>query len=195
MKVEKPADDKKKVIIIAALGLLLVGVGAFQFLPGSSAPTPTTKPAKKVEPVQKAEDEGPKNPEVANALPERDPFEGPEPPDPAGKINANASKPPKRQPSALPGTIMPAKGPELPKPGETLIPTEAPPFGFSVAGTVVGEHSVAVFRDAQGRQRLVREGDALDADTQVVSIQKSEVTVVFRGKQLHLKTGGNAVAK
>ena len=197
MKVEKSPEDKKKIMVIGALGLLLVGIGAFQFMPGAPEPAPAAKAKPKVDAAKDLALDAPKNPEVANSLPSRDPFEGPEPPDNGKKSAAAPPKADSNVPYKMSGALPPGKDSQLPGAGAgaEIRAVEAPPFAYAVAGTVVGEHSVVVFRDSQGRQRLVREGDSLDGDTQVISIQKSQVTVVYRGKTLHLKTGGNAVAK
>lgn len=193
MKVESPPNDKKKVLIVGALGVVLLGAGVFQFLPSGEqpkpAPTDTKKDAKKT-----AEIEKPKNPELAFDLPARDPFESPEP-DNGGKP---LPKPTPRQDTIKPVTPSELKGTittPLPPVNGSTKPVDQPTCPYSLAGIVIGDVPVAIFRDAQGGERLVRQGASLDGDTQVVSIKKNTVTIIFRGSTLQLHTGGNTVAK
>ena len=72
-------DDKKKLTVLATLGVLLLGLGAFTLMPqGSSAPPGPQKSGWKPpeEPKEEAV-EPPRNPTVVAALPRRDPFEIP----------------------------------------------------------------------------------------------------------------------
>ena len=84
-------DDKKKLVVIGALVAVLLGVGAFTFLGGESAPAPvateTSKPTAEPSetkitqvdengaPVVAEEATPPKNPLYAMELPQRDPFQ------------------------------------------------------------------------------------------------------------------------
>lgn len=86
-------DEKKKLLVLAALAVAIVAVGAFQFSGGPDAPPPAAKETKAeetkadgTEPDEgKTEDRkpqgdlivanGPVNPLFANPLPARDPFQ------------------------------------------------------------------------------------------------------------------------
>jgi hypothetical protein len=69
------------------------------------------------------------------------------------------------------------------------------PFGYTVGGVAIGARPAAVFRDSQGNQRLVMQGADLDGDTKVTAVKMDHVVVVYRGKTLTLRVGGETVAK
>ncbi|HVT11796.1 MAG TPA: hypothetical protein VHE55_05985 [Fimbriimonadaceae bacterium] len=191
--------DNKKLIVVIALALVIVCVGAFQFLSsGSSAPAQTgSKKDSKKAPANVVVDEGPKNPLFVQNLPVRDPFQAP------------ASMPTTPQPQQ-----HPTPPPTNPEPRATQLPPvqidkiggfgNAPlsvqpvpeaKFAFTVSGVMLGTKPMAVFTDAQGNQRLVMLGGSLDPDSTVVSIDKDAVTVRFHGKTLQLTVEGNPNAK
>jgi hypothetical protein len=205
--------DKKKLMVVAALVLVVISVGAFQFAQPGTSPKATAK--KKTErTAEKSEEKAPEeteNPIFAQPLKPRDPFQVPvvasaEPaaapaPEQSERRNtrrraaADTSIPPLPvggiQP--LPGAIgsgtlstepMNAGPASAPKPEET-------PFAYTVAGVIVGERPAAVFADGQGNQRLVRQGAKLDGDTHVLNVSRGEVVIEFRGKTLRIKVGGN----
>ncbi len=206
-------DDKKKIAIVGILFLVVIAVGAFQFTTGASAPAPATKKLAAL-----AKPDAPVVPPVPNLavsgnLPERDPFQSvvlegedvkatpissptpqthpvPEPPRMGGRIRTNrlGDVPVLPNPTG-PGGIS-GSGQEV----RPVVPPEVP-FTYSLAGILVGTRPAAVFRDAQGGQRLVQQGGALDGDTQVISIDREIVSVRFRGKTLRLTIGGNPSAK
>lgn len=62
-------------------------------------------------------------------------------------------------------------------------------FPYTVAGTMVGDRPCVLFTDASGKQKLVREGGAIDGDSHVVSISKGLVTVNHRGKTRTFRVG------
>jgi hypothetical protein len=203
---KKPLDEKKKVAVLGALFVLVIGIGAFQFIGGSEPAPVAKKPEEKKTDAKSAEANKPKNPTVAFDLPARDPFDAPEPATP-GAATSRAPEPTKiRQPRpedlepTRPIGITPLPG-KLPMPegnGQSTPPPavrEEPKFNYSVAGVMLGDVKLAVFKDAGGAQRLIREGGSLDGDTQVVSIEKGKVTVSFRGKRLELTNGGGSSAK
>lgn len=205
-------DDKKKIVIVAVLFVVIAAVGAFQFTSAGTPPPPAEKPKqanKKVDSAE-AEAEGPKNPLVANLLPPRDPFQepvlaSPEEPPPT-KVNPLPQ--PDRtfrqgpRPSSLGGDLPPFNMDALPGAskegglgGFKPVQPEEPPFDYGLVGVIVGSRPAAVFRDAQGNQRLITRGGSLDADSSVESISRGEVVVNFRGKKLRLTMGGNPGAK
>ncbi len=197
MKVESPGSDKKKAIILVALFVVLGAAGVFQFMPGGADPAPA--PVKRTTAVAtKPEVELPKNVGVANDLPARDPFQAPTPPpNPIQKwIDPGSAKP--IQPTGPGGTLPPTGVGASTKiggaqPGLSL--QEAHPLPYSLNGLLVGEHPIAVFRDSQGHERMIRMGGFIDPEAQVTWIDKTGVTVKYRGETLHLKIGGNSVAK
>ncbi len=185
--------DKKKVIVVASLGLVIVCVGAFQFLGGSSEPEPAPAP-KKVE-VKKIEEapkqDPPKNPLFVAARPARDPF---------AARGVSMPTPPVPQPAIQQPKVTPMPTPNFDKSGTfgnggnapvTITAVPEAKFSFTVSGVMLGARPVAVFTDAQGEQRLVPAGGSLDADTRVISIDKDAVTVKYHGKTMRLTVEGN----
>lgn len=170
---------------------------------------PTGDPA-----TEEPEKEPVANPQVANALPQRDPFAPATlpgaTPDPTvvppqqteqRQPPAAAARPPRRQYAQRPPSIPPfpidKTGP-LPAAtadgaGVTVQPAGPDPeaFGYRVSGLIVGNKPAAVFTDANGNQRLVTAGGSLDGDRQVVRIERGHVTVRYRGKNMRLTVGGN----
>ncbi|MBS1720709.1 MAG: hypothetical protein JST35_09715 [Armatimonadetes bacterium] len=74
--------DKKKIIIMGALGVAILGVGAFQLMGGSPPPAPAAEAKKGLdkpdfEQGKDGEKKDLKNPQYANLLPQRDPFAQP----------------------------------------------------------------------------------------------------------------------
>ncbi len=63
---------------------------------------------------------------------------------------------------------------------------------FSVSGVIRGSQNAAVISDAQGNQRLIKEGQDLDGDHKVISVQKNKVVIRKKdGKTITLSVGGN----
>ena len=204
--------DKKKIMVLGLLALVIVCVGAFSFMGGGSTPASADsgkKDEKKDEQVAaKDEDEGPKNPLYAAELPQRDPFQighlagtSPQPdmttpPAPSLPAPKSTTRKPVRRSSAPDFTVPPVTlGGNLPGAGSPLTLSPAGPdpsaFNYQVSGVIVGKRPAAVFTDSQGNQRLVPVGGSLDGDSKVVSIDKGQVTVEHRGKTLRIPLGGN----
>lgn len=206
--------DKRKIIVVAALAVAVLSVGAFQFIGGGPPPPAPAKKKSTVAQDQAKEDQA-KQLEVeklvAGVLPQRDPFTPAVLPiDPAAKpVDPKQPEPPKPNASrnrggtnrfATGGGPMPPMDPMggLPsptgeigiQPGGTLRqPGES---GLTVSGTVTGDHPVAVLRDENGNQRVVALGGQIDPDTKVVGIEKGKVTIERKGKRHTLSpTGGN----
>lgn len=196
--------DKKKVIVVAALALVIVGVGVFQFVASSSpapAPAATAKKEDK-KPVKDQEKvDPPKNPTLLASLPARDPFTATvslTQTDP-NQPKAPTPVPPKSDPEPSVPRMPPAQigGPGFGA-GTGPMTIQALPeakFAFSLSGVMLGAKPMAVFRDAQGNQRLILLGGSLDPDSSVTSIEKDTVTVRFHGKTLRLTVEGNPNAK
>lgn len=73
-------DEKQKIVVVAVLGVLVLGIGAFQLMPqGPAVPEGPRKSAWKP-PVDKEETklEAPRNPTVVGLLARRDPFDVPD---------------------------------------------------------------------------------------------------------------------
>jgi hypothetical protein len=201
-------DEKKKTLVVGALFVAFLGIGAFQFMPkdkGHAIQQPTEAPANKWAAAEEV-DADLKNPQVAHHLQVRDPFSVP-----LGmmarstEVAPNLPPVPEMRPVAATGPIGPAE--IRPLPGTLVVEPqiggatalarteEAPAFGYSVSGVVVGAKPAAVFRDGQGSQRLVTVGGSLDGDTQVKAISLTAVSVSYRGKTLELPIGGESLAK
>jgi len=212
-------DDKKKVMILGVLFVVIIGVGAFTMLGGSSTPPPTPKSDKKEDAKTVADKaaadaaaEAPKNPLYAAELSQRDPFE---PRTIAGDAPKQSAVNPPPAASPLPnprgsrrghsgggsiGTVPPVSwnGGAIPTAngmqGSIGISPAGPDpsaFGYSVTGTLMGARPVAVFSDSQGNQRMVPVGGSLDGDSKVIAVEKGQVTISHRGKTLRLPLGGN----
>ncbi|MBS1716935.1 MAG: hypothetical protein JSS72_04295 [Armatimonadetes bacterium] len=208
--------EKKKLVIVGALFFLMIGVGVFQFTKsdGSKAATSTkVKSDDKAVAVteKKADDSGPKNPQVAALLPKRDPFKtepigdgpriDPVPPTSSPAANSQQSRPLTR-PSILGAGPDPMVG-KLPDPSRQVPPLnpaagsqpgmpkeEVKPM-FTLNGVLIGERTVAVISDSEGHQRMVAVGAKLDKETRVVSIQKNKVTIRTGNRTTTLSAGGN----
>jgi hypothetical protein len=191
-------DDKKKLIVVVALAVVILAVGVFQFTSGGSQPAPITskKDEKKVVPEEQPEPL--KNPMFAADLRPRDPFKEPAsiaaaqtkpnvPQAPVGKIN-----PPSQMPDVTfdkTGSFGQA-GPLGPV-GPVVVEPPVPQFGYRLSGVMLGAKPMAVFTDLQGNQRLILLGGALDPESKVLSITKDAVEVMFHGKTLRLTVEGN----
>ncbi|MEJ5171294.1 MAG: hypothetical protein WHU10_09920 [Fimbriimonadales bacterium] len=194
-------DEKKKLIVLAALFVVVLGVGAFQFVGGSPEPPKATEKPK-AETVAAKQEEQPTvpNPQFANPLPPRDPFD----PGPAvAALQAHQPKAPEPRPEPAPqpkplvGKLEPLP-PVSPAGLSGAIglnpekPAEPPAPKFVVAGVFLGERSAVVLQDEQGNQKLVGQGEAVDGDTRVVAISRNRVTLRQRGQTVVLTVGGEA---
>lgn len=215
-------DDQKKTAVVGVLFLVMLGIGAYQFLGvgASSKPVPVaTTPAedkKAAAAAAAAKDTGPKNPQVANDLPPRDPFLAPPddsaPVAPVAPVPAAVTPEPRRVASVLPPARqnhrrnvdisglstgiqpIPLTGHISGQVGGPSVHIE-PTFDYTVAGIIVGAHPAAVLKDSQGNQRLISAGGEIDGDSKLVSIDRRWVEILFRGKSLRLPVGGNPIAK
>lgn len=202
----KKIDEKTKTTAVAALGVVLLGVGAFRFLGKHSAPakpasaqtaaksttTGNTTPGSTDQPVIV-------NPAYSAALPARDPFSAPadETSIPSGpvtlqpKTKANPLPLPDSKPHGLDGTMPPL----LPGPGDkgglglAVVKTPPPVFQYQLHGVIEGAHPAALFADPNGDQRLIPLGKSLDGDTKLLVVGDHGAVVVFHGKKLHLTLG------
>ena len=196
-------DEKKKMMVLGGLGLALVCVAIPQFVSkGAPVPPPAAvDKATAVETVAEEEavaKEGPKNPALF-PLNRRDPFAIPSTMA-ASLQDRGAVAPVPSAPRVAPlPEIAKGRGPSL---GGAILASdtsqpaalEAPqpeiaPFGYRVAGVVLGRVPAAVFVDAQGGQRLIAQGSKLDPDSTVKAVSLGQVVVSYYGKTLRLPVG------
>jgi hypothetical protein len=197
--------DKKKMILLIALAVLVLGIGAFQFVNSSGGDKPQPKPTAKKEPAaepdgQQTEVDPAMQYVVSNATP-HDPFqegvlplaEGQTPPprDPP-RINSRPSGNGFKIPDSVGG------GFELTNPLKPNVPDGIGiqhVQAFDVIGAIVGEHPAAVFVDENGRQRLVTVGGSFGDDRHLVSVDGDRVTVRHGEKTITYTVGGTPNAK
>jgi hypothetical protein len=207
-------DDKKKLTIIGALAVVLLGIGAFQFTKASAPPAPpavssTQDDASKATSGDDATKEQPKaeqqNDLVKGAYAARDPFKP--------LIDANAVPPQQElpKPPTTPLTTRVATGKvfpplfggidktgELPvaNPGGEALKPVVPEFPYRLAGIILGRKPAAVFVDSQGNQRLVELGGSIDGDTRLVGLDREHVVLRYKDHTKDLTLGGgNTSAK
>jgi hypothetical protein len=204
-------DDRKKTIVLGALFVVIIAVGAFQLRPSGATPPPAkatpSAVAQAAQTQAQAQEQTKEAAATASAelppLPARDPFAAPD------KAPATTPTPP-----AAPGPqIHPMSGmiPPMGIPGAQLVKDQGLPLAgtsagapapkiestmtWRLTGVVTGAHPLAVLADATGNQRLIRVGSAIDPDSELTSVSKNSATIVFRGKTLHLFVSGDPNAK
>lgn len=209
-------DEKKKLMVLGAMGVVLLGIGAFQFAKSSgSQPAPAAQST-----VSKSADAGTtstngsqtgdqaspqQNDLVKGAYASRDPFKP--------LVDANAPVP-STTPTPAPTPTRVARNDGipnfpgidktngLPQPGMSsvggkTVPVNppAPESGYKLAGVIMGKKPAAVFIDAQGAQHLVQLGGSLDGDTQLVNLDRDHVVLRVKGQDKPLTLGGDSSAK
>ncbi len=193
-------NDKKQVIVLGALVVVILGVGAFQFVGGSSAPAETVKKeasategteatAELTEPVDERF--------LAPRLDQRDPFlpqvrkkkpaneEAPKP-----QVTAQAT-PPSRPLAPMPAlppmqgdfTGMPQQSPQQNSGYDA--PTEEARPSFRLSGIVLGDRPVALIQSDDGKQKAVRVGDQVSGH-KVASIGRKTVVLISEGERVTL---------
>jgi hypothetical protein len=201
-------NEKKKLAILIALAVAILGVGAFQFANLSStekAPAPTAKKSEEKKSETPAAEEQPDAMRqlIALSATPRDPFqEGTlaalENQPPAQPTPPTSAAPKVRRPSGelrIPPFALGGEFPTLPGAGGVSVTPSEPvrnpdAFGFSVSGVITGARPAAVFVDENGNQRLVTVGSSLDGDSQLVGVEKGRVIVRHKGKTKTLTVGG-----
>lgn len=206
-------NDKQKGIVVAVLVVLVLGIGAFQFV-NMSNPVPAKPAAEEKKEAVAAETKGeaeidpmanlfalnmkPRDPFQEESLPQIETENPPAQPTPPPVANPGRTI---RPPRPLEGGLNPwdVQGP-LPngappglKPSDPLVNSDEP--NFRVNGVILGARPAAVFVDGNGNQRLVTVGSSLDGDSQLVSVEKGKVTVRRKGKTLTYNVGGTPDAK
>lgn len=198
-------DEKKKLMVIGALAVAFLGIGAFQFTKASApppAPAPAAKPADATASTtadsSTDQTEAPQaNNLVSGAYAVRDPFHP--------LVDPNAAAAPAPMPSGPIGRVASARntfGPDIDKSGgfsglpsasgavTAPIKPPAPEFPYKLAGIILGRKPAAVFVDLQGAQHLVELGGALDGDTRLVHLDREHVVLQFKNQSKNLTLGG-----
>lgn len=208
-------NEKKKLLVLGALGVVVLTVGVFQLRggPQPEATPPAKKPQASATPanpetvppaveatkpgeVLSPESSGDATLVAANALPKRDPFDNgrlskptlaPQPTKPVA-TQAAPVRPPTYQGSVT--GSLPSTGGMMPvsiAPGEKLPSPED--FTYTLAGVIEGERSAAVFADANGNQRLIVLGGSLEPNSKLVSVKAGKAVVRHYGKTITLAVG------
>lgn len=199
--------EKKQLVVVGVLVVLVLGIGAFQFTRQDAPPPPasTKEKAKSVDETEKTAVPTKNYPELMD-LQQRDPFEiaafvagsNPQPtiapiPKPAPVSGTVITDPSKKGLDALPGPELPwqAGGIGDVKP----IEPPKPVFGYTLVGIVEGAHPMAVFQDEKGNQQLVEAGQSIGSSATITHISRGKVRVKFNAETLVLNVGGNPNAK
>ena len=203
--------EKKQLVVVGVLAVLVLSVGAFQFTRKDPPPPPA---AVKESAKSKNDADKPVVPkrkyEELTDLPPKDPFEiatfvaGPSkapvvvPPVEKTTVPGTALNNPARD--KIEGTLPGTGGAFDLKPFDkgTVPPLEVkeiPVFGYSLVGIVEGSHPMAVFEDEKGNQRLVEVGQSVGSSASVLSISGGKVRVQFNKQTLVFNVGGNPNAK
>lgn len=193
--------ERQKVLLLAGLFVVVLGVGTFQMLPRSKA-SDKPKPAAKKDPSKVTITMG--QPPDASLFeehtaqtPRRDPF-APTALNPA----PDRSQPSHQSTSPSPGKVRPFIADvqpmqplvgALPQPGAGFHDGEdvrSPRSrGYAVTGVILGTTPAVVVRDGQDNQRLVRIGGSLDEESRVVEIERGRIVVVRGGRRTVMKLG------
>ena len=207
-------DDKKKLMVVGALVVVVVGVGAFQMTSGGlSGPKEKPKGASQTAASKGTSKDGDgkksdgtkfeiRNPVYASALAERDPFEegaitnSVKPPEakvqPRQQSRRNVPSGPGYQPlnpgGMLPGAINNGGGTSVQGAPPLRRPEEPT---VTVTGVIMGTRPAVIFQDDQGNQRLVALGGEIDGGSRVTDISRGKVTVSRKGKTFTLTVGAN----
>lgn len=208
---DKANNDKKKVLIVSALGIVLVGVGAFSFM-GSSAPAPTPPKEDQVAAQSDATQPTPTGENAAIQDPlkaqenqslgagqlyaQRDPFD-PKPKKAEVKPDPNAQAAPptavaqNQKPSPTPpmdpmqGNIepIPAVSPgNVNQQPVANVASDAPQGpSYRLTGVITGQRPMAVLESNDGKQRIVEVGDRING-RRVTAIRSGKVVLEDEGK-------------
>ena len=196
--------DKKKLILLIALAILVLGIGAFQFANMSDGEKPQAKAEPKKEtPVEPEETTSETDPMTQYAvvynMAARDPFQ--EGDLPGGNETSVAPPNPPRMSGSRTGFKIPdalATGGGTFKPVNPNVPGNIGiqhVQAFDVIGAIEGVHPAAVFVDETGRQRLVTVGGTYGDDRQLLQVEGDRVTVRHGGKTITYTVGGTPNAK
>ncbi len=204
-------QDRKKLVVLLVLGALLLGVGVWQFMSFSSSQekqkSPTASQKKASQPTTPQPGQPPEEtPYWLLGTKRQNPFQPKDLPDEEGsgnnppqgnmvRPNTSAPKPP--APRVKPNIEIPSVPPPwmvtpTPSQGQSQPsqPAEEEPFSYIVVGVLDGPKPVAILQSPSGGQQLVRVGDHLGPETQIIAIQGRTVTVRHKKTILKLTVGG-----
>lgn len=194
--------EKKQLLVVIVLAVLILAVGAFQFMKGSEPePVASTKKdeAKPNDPAKDAK--------LAKLYPELMPLAQKDPFLPASFVNNKPEQPvtppadpkPVKQvetgldPLPPDGWVIPGGDPKV-EPLKPVTPPK-PVFGYILVGIVEGAHPSAVFDDGKGNQQLVEVGQGIGPNATITKITRGKVHVKFNAETLVFNVGGNPNAK
>lgn len=195
----KAANDKKKTVIVAILGVVMLSVGVFQFMSPGSATNKKTANAKtdqKKDPnAETDQNTAPGKGTIIGELTQRDPFipqigkdaneVPPTPENPTIPVMPGATKGTKvaKGPQPHVNPLGPGNFEQIPGLGadSSQLPGNGganPPSGPSMklSGVVIGSRPMAVITDGNGKQKLVRIGDEVEG-RKVIAISKGAVVL------------------
>jgi hypothetical protein len=187
----------KKVLIVGALAVVLLGVGALQFMGGpKNEPRPEPKKPKQAEKQTAEQAEDIPLPDGVRVGPARDPFAKP-----GGIASATETGPGQRTRFEPTEAELPTQKTSPPKLGPldggsvpTLSVRQAMNgCGWEAVGVVIGPVPIVVLRDATGEQVLVREGHMADDATRILKVTPRSVTVRHLKQTVTLAIGGGVV--
>lgn len=194
--------EKKQLAVVGVLVVLILGVGAFQFMRGSEPPPVATAKETKATEV-KPEKAEPKNVGLP-PLAQKDPFQ-PSTFITEGTTVANDQVPPKQPVQQTHGKPKLGIDPDFqldrikfgPAGTKEVKPVEPPKpeFGYNLIGIIDGAHPAAVFEDGQGNQQLVEVGQGIGPSATITTISRGTVRVKFNAETLVFNVGGNPHAK
>lgn len=190
----------KKVLILGALVVVLLGVGALQFVGGAKdEPRPEPKKQRQAEKQTVEQKQDMPLPSGVSVGPVRDPFAKP------GGLAAEPEQGPGRLPDGTPFKPPDAERPTAALSGPKLEPLGGSPAsdlpvsralngcGWEAVGVVIGPVPIAVLRDESGEQVLIREGHAVDDQTRILKVTPRSVTIRHLKKTVTLAIGGGVV--
>lgn len=210
--------EKQKIVVVAALGTVMLGVGVFQMLPKSKPePSPSKKESsakkKAVQDEEAAVEVAMSFGEADGSLPPRtDPFQPKQWMNPEPAIPDSAQAPQTSPTNAV--TSRPRRGtrvyqdgnqplaPALPQPLPGDIASSSPVADSAGApgsneadalltGVILGQRPVAMITEPSGNRRLIGQGDSLENGGRVVAIRRDHVVVETPNrKRVTLTVGG-----
>ena len=218
-------DDKKKIIALAVLLVIIAAVGAFQFV-GGGKPEPKKTDSKAA--VKKDLNDKKGTSEMANAagaymegadvspdlvsataMTERDPFDSTtwtvikadpkvEPVvGPKPQVNTKGQNGKQIPPFDPSGTLPPVDG--VGKGGAVVEPGQSlkvqGEFAYTASGVIIGSKPAVVLTSDSGKQMLVTLGSSIDGDSKVVGISKNKITIRHKNKTFTVSVGGNSSGK
>lgn len=212
-------NEKKKTLILGVLVVMVLGIGAWQFM--GSGPEPTQKKpdaqttAESTEPTTNAsENLSAENDPSMFGLKRKNPFQPYKLPQDAsipGSQNTIIKPPEQNNPSSVRRPSGPRLSPQYGG-GMAPYPIDAPgagpnanvqvnpgapmrspnEFAYTLSGVVDGPNPVAVFVSDSGQQKMVPLNGSVEPGSRVVGIRDGKVVVSHKGKTITLRVGGRS---